>query len=101
MYNGLSKVLGWTKQGVPQSLTVNSSLLNKPVEIATAMNEYFINKIQLINTGFRNAMIDPLHKLKEKTIFRSSQCGVLPSMQTDLITNTEVLEKDEAEQRLW
>merc|ERR1712105_329978 len=43
MYHGLSKILGWNRQGATQSLTVNGSLLNKPVEIATAMNEYFIN----------------------------------------------------------
>ena len=92
MYQGLSKILGWTKQGAPQTLTVNGSLLNKPVEIATAMNEYFIHKIQLINTGFRNATIDPLLKLKEKSIFRSNKFGVVPTMQPDLITSSEVLD---------
>ena len=92
MYNSLSKVLRWTKHGAPQSLTVSGSLLNKPVEIMTAMNEYFINKIQLINAGFRHAISDLLLKLKEKTGYRSSQHGVLPVMQTDLITDTEVLE---------
>ena len=43
--------MGWKTQGTPNQLKVDSQLVTSAKKIAQSMNEFFINKVQIIRAG--------------------------------------------------
>ena len=56
--------LDWKNCGSPTQLFYEGKLINKPSEIADAQNEYFINKVGLIQQKLPHSGSDPLAILK-------------------------------------
>lgn len=55
----VKSVLGWNTGGPPRCISVGGRLISKPIEIATEMNCYFINKIKSIVKNLPRSQYDP------------------------------------------
>ena len=64
--------LDWKNCGSPTQLFYEGKLINKPSEIADAQNEYFINKVGLIQQKLPHSGSDPLAILKRLMQYRST-----------------------------
>ena len=54
------KWLGWKSCGSPSQLFYNGRLITKPSELADCQNEYFVNKVKLIQENLPPSISDPL-----------------------------------------
>ena len=64
--------LNWKSVSTPIQLFYQGSILNKPVDIANCMNEFFINKVLAIRANIPPQTADPLAKLKSLMKSRES-----------------------------
>ena len=57
--------MGWKTQGTPNQLKVENQLVTSAKKIAQLMNEYFLNKVQLIRDGMRAVTfsLDKVHDI--------------------------------------
>ena len=74
--------LGWTSGGPPRQLCVNGVMINKPIEIAETLNEFFINKVNNIVNRLPKSHYDPL-KLVRKIMTNKSCTFKLSSVHPD------------------
>ena len=59
------KWLGWKSCATPSQLFYNGRLITKPSELADCQNEYFVNKVKLIQENLPPSISDPLSCLKQ------------------------------------
>ena len=76
--------LGWKNCGSPSQLFYGGRLINKPIEIANIQNEYFVNKVNLIQQNLPSSSSDPLAILKGLMQYRSSTFHI-KAVHPDLI----------------
>ena len=51
LWKAANQVLGKVRSTFPSQIVINNKLLSKPIEMCTAMNEFFIKKISDLKTG--------------------------------------------------
>ena len=76
--------LGLKSSGSPSQLFYNGKLINKPLEIADCLNNYFVNKIRLIQEKLSPPKSDPLAPLMNIMENRSSSFK-LSSVHPDIV----------------
>ena len=64
LWKNVKNILSWKSSGSPNQLFVNGNLVTKPQEVASAQNEYFLEKIQTIRENLPPPVTDPLAKLR-------------------------------------
>ena len=52
--------LGWTSRGPPTQLFDGTKMCNKPSDLSSTMNKYFVNKVKQIRSELPNSNEDPL-----------------------------------------
>ena len=58
--------LGWTSGGPPQKLFDGVRMCNKPSEVSSIMNNYFVNKVKTIRRNLPPTFGDPLQIVRQK-----------------------------------
>ena len=56
--------LGWTSGGPPTKLVVDGVMQTKPKNLATIMNDYFVNKVKNLRENLPEPHVDPLTKIR-------------------------------------
>ena len=64
--------LKWGNKGPPSRLAVNGDIISKPVEVATAMNEFFVNKVKNLKESIPPSKDDPCKTLEE--VMKTRDC---------------------------
>ena len=83
-------ILNWQTSGAPSQLFYKGSLIQKPQEVASAQNEFFLDKIQKIITNMPQQLSDPLSTLKSRMAGRTcslSLAAVHPDEVEKVISN--------------
>ena len=65
--------LGWKGSGSPSQLFYDGKIINKPLEMADCMNNYFLKKIKTIQENLPVSLVDPLAKLK--LLMKNKSCS--------------------------
>ena len=81
IWKNVKSWLGWTAGGPPSKLIENGSVFNKPSDLATIMNNFFINKIKNLRQNLPQNPGDPLllvQKLMENRTCNFSLTAVHP-----------------------
>ena len=71
LWKNVKKILSWKSSGSPNQLFVNGNLVTKPQDVASAQNEYFLDKIRTIRENLPPPVTDPLAKLSNLMIGRT------------------------------
>ena len=71
VWKNVKGILNWKTSGSPSQLFYKGSLIQKPQELATAQNEFFIEKIEKIIENLPPPVSDPLSSLKSLMVDRS------------------------------
>ena len=66
--------MGWKSSGTPHQLSVDNQLITSAKKIAQSMNNFFIEKVQIIRNGMRNApfSLDKVHDIMQNKNCRLS-----------------------------
>ena len=83
-------ILNWQNAGSPSKLFYKGTLRTKAQDIADSQNEYFIEKIQLIQENLAQPAADPLSTLKSLMVGRKCSFGlsvVHPDQVDTIISN--------------
>ena len=86
----IKSMLSWTSGGPPIQLSINGNIIRKPVEIANAMNSYFVSKINNIVNSLPQSNQNSssfLHKLMRNRICEFSLKSVHPDTIDKIISN--------------
>ena len=62
--------LGWGSMGTPTQLFSEGRMITSPFGIATAMNNFFLNKIKNLRSSTLLSNGDPISKLREAMVQR-------------------------------
>ena len=65
IWKNVKSWLSWGNSGPPSKLFTGGALLTSPYRVSGAMNDYFINKVRLLNERIPDSVDDPLKKLRE------------------------------------
>ena len=65
MWKQVKSILNWETTGSPNKLFHNGTFLRKSQDIASAQNQFFLDKIRAIKDNLPPPSIDPLGKLRE------------------------------------
>ena len=65
MWSSVKSWLSWGNSGPPTRLFVNGEMLTSPARLATAMNNFFLEKVRQLRQRIPAPTIDPLGKLRE------------------------------------
>ena len=74
VWKNVKGILNWKTSGSPSQLFYKGSLIQKPQELATAQNEFFIDKIDQILANLPLPVSDPLYYLKN--MMNGRQCSL-------------------------
>ena len=74
VWKNVKGILNWKTSGSPSQLFYKGSLIQKPQELATAQNEFFIDKIDQILANLPPPVSDPLYYLKN--MMNGRQCSL-------------------------
>ena len=72
MWTNLKSIMGWKTNGTPTQLIDNGNVVNSPKELASTMNNYFIDKIKKLEANLPPPTGDPLEHLKK--VMEGRQC---------------------------
>merc|ERR1711942_17422 len=64
LWQSVKQLAGQTLKGPPNQIFINGSVITSPKEIATQMNQFFINKISRIRESTPFINTDPLEGLR-------------------------------------
>ena len=64
VWKNVKGILNWQTSGAPSQLFYKGKLIQKPQELASAQNEFFLNKIENIITNLPPQVSDPLSTLQ-------------------------------------
>ena len=94
--------MGWKTQGTPNQLKVDNQLVTSAKKIAQYMNEYFINKVQVIRDGMREVtfslakvhdiMLNKTCKMKLNHVSVTKVKKVLKSLSNSRSTGVDELD---------
>ena len=73
IWRNVKSWLSWGNSGPPSKLFIGGEMVSSPYRVSGAMNNYFINKVRLLNERIPESEEDPLQKLRES--MRSRQCS--------------------------
>ena len=65
LWKNVKKWLNWSSSGAPRQLFYDGKFINKPIELATCMNSFFIQKVAKIKDSLSQSHIDPVAKLSQ------------------------------------
>ena len=77
-WRSIKSFLGWNSGGPPTQLIVNGELKNKPYELATAMNQFFHQKVGNLRENIPASLTDPLDNVKKLMSNRTCSFSLKP-----------------------
>ena len=78
IWKHIKGILNWKTSGSPNQLFYQGRLISKPIELAEAQNEYFIEKINLIRQNLPQPPTDPLSTLRSLMVGRTCTFELAP-----------------------
>ena len=82
--------LNWATSSAPSKLFHNGRMETSPINVATIMNNFYINKVQDIRANLPEANVDPLQELKkqmENSELKFQLKPVHPDLISEIISN--------------
>ena len=84
IWQNVKKFMNWKTTGPPTQLAHQGNIINSPNELATTMNDFFINKIKKLEANLPNPSGDPLQYLKKAMQGRTCELKFKPVTQNEV-----------------